>query len=121
MMNWKQLRKSFLFAGRGLMIAWKEEQNFRIQICVAFFVIFFMFVFRVSRQESVILVFVIFSVLVLELLNSIFERFLDLLKPRLHRYVEVIKDAMAAAVLLAACGSLIIGALIFWPYIKDFF
>jgi diacylglycerol kinase len=56
-------------------------------------------------------------VLVLELMNSIFERMVDILKPRIHHYVEDIKDIMAGTVLVASLGSALIGLLIFWPYI----
>ena len=43
--------------------------------------------------------------------------FLDLLKPRLSPQVETVKDIMAGAVLLASIGSVIVGAIIFIPYI----
>ena len=47
------------------------------------------------------------------------EKFLDLVKPRLHYHVEVIKDVMAAAVLLASFGSVIIGLFIFIPHLVE--
>lgn len=96
---------------------WKHEQNFRIQVIVALGVIIAMLAFRVSRLEAVALMFVIVAVLVLELLNSVVERFIDLLKPRLSQYAQVIKDMMAAAVFLSSLGAIIVGITIFYPYL----
>jgi len=78
-----------------------------------------MFYFRVKPWETVALVLVIVSVLVLELLNTIFEHLSDILKPRLHHYINIIKDLMAAAVLLASLGAIVVGLIIFWPYLKS--
>jgi diacylglycerol kinase len=43
---------------------------------------------------------------------------LDMMKPRVHPYVRVIKDLVAGSVLISAFGAMIIGALIFLPYIS---
>jgi diacylglycerol kinase len=58
----------------------------------------------------------IMAVLVLESLNTIFEHLSDILKPRLHDYVRIIKDIMAATVLITSLGALVVGIIIFWPY-----
>lgn len=77
--------------------------------------------FQVSRLEAVAIVFVLTAVLVLEVINSVVERFVDLLKPRLNQYSEIIKDMMAAAVALTSLGAAIVGFLIFMPYITSLF
>ena len=76
-----------------------------------------MYVYDLSRLESVALILVIISVLILEALNTIFEHLSDILKPRLHDYIKIIKDIMAAVVLMASIGAIIIGLMIFWPHI----
>lgn len=70
-----------------------------------------------STLERVILLLAIASVLVLELLNSMIERLVDLVKPRLHGYVRDIKDLMAAAVLVASLFALAVGSIIFFPHV----
>jgi len=50
--------------------------------------------------------------------NSIFERISDAFKPRLHPIVKEVKDMMAGAVLLASIFSVIVGVLIFYPYVQ---
>ena len=76
-----------------------------------------MFYLGLAKLEKVVLLIVIISVLVLEALNTIFEHLSDILKPRIHNYILIIKDIMAATVLLASFGAVIIGLMIFWPYI----
>lgn len=98
-------------------MVFKEEQNFRIQIIAGLVVFVLMFVFETRDWEKVALILVISFVLVLELINSIFERVVDMMKPRVHFYVEAIKDTMAAAVFLASLTALAVGLIIFIPYL----
>ena len=112
-----KLLKSFRYALKGLITAWKREQNFRIQGVISVAVILFMILVRVRIWEAVALLLAIGSVLILELINTIFEALVDILKPRMHHYVAIIKDLMAAAVFLASLGAAIIGLLILGPYI----
>jgi len=73
--------------------------------------------FNVKVWEGVALMLVVIIVLVLELINSVFERVIDILKPRMHPYVETIKDIMAAVVLISSIGAVLIGVLILGPYV----
>lgn len=115
-LNFRTFFRSFRYAAKGLRYAFRHEQSFRVQCTIAFVVLLLMGVVGVSRRDAVILLLVISSVLVLELLNTVLEKFIDALKPRIHYFVEVMKDLMAAAVFVAALAALIIGALIFLPY-----
>lgn len=108
--------KSFKYAARGLKFVWREN-NFKIQIVAALIVVVLMCYFDLSRLERVVLVLVIMAVLIFEALNTIFEHLSDVLKPRLHDYIMIIKDIMAAIVLMTSIGAVIVGLLIFWPYI----
>ena len=116
-MSLKRLLKSFKDAGRGVSYVFKHEQNFRIQVLMGILVIVAAFLFEVSRSELLLLLLLVISVLVLELINSAVEKFADVLKPRLSFQIEVVKDIMAAVVLLASFGAVIIGIIIFWPYL----
>lgn len=116
MLSLRRLFKSFHYASRGIMIAWKYEQSFRIQIAVALVVLVLIFWLRLPLWQAIALLLLIILVLTLELVNSIFERFVDVFKPRIHPMVEEIKDLMAGAVLIASLGALIVGLLIFVPY-----
>ena len=102
----------------GLKSAFKEERNFRIQFIIGAVVIFFIIILGLNAIESSILLLMILVVLSLELINSQIEKFLDLIQPDHHPRVKIIKDFSAGAVLLSAIGSIVIGILIFWPYIN---
>lgn len=69
-----------------------------------------------ERWERSLLILASGAVLVLELLNSVVERFVDMVKPRVHEYAKEIKDLAAAAVFVMACTAVIIALIIFWPY-----
>lgn len=111
------LIKSFRYALAGLARAFSEEQNFRIQVAAALVVFLLISVLPVTRLEAAILILVVMAVLVIELMNTIFEAMLDLLKPRLNHYAGLVKDLMAAAVLLSSIGALLVGLIIFLPYL----
>lgn len=113
----KSLFKSFSHAWQGLLIAFKEEQSFRYQIVGALIVAILIFIFPLDRWERALLVLCIGGVLVLELLNSIIERFVDIVKPRVHEYARIVKDLSAAAVLVMAITAVILAIIIFWPHL----
>ena len=115
MFNFRRLWKSFGYAVRGLAYAWHHEQNFRVQVVVAWAVCIAALLFRLSPARDTILVMLVTLILVLELLNTFFEKVIDLISPRLNHYAAVLKDILAAAVLVASCGAVIAGILIFWP------
>ncbi len=119
MFSLKRLIRSFRYAGRGLIRVFKEEQSFRIQVVLGFLVLILALIFNVKVWEAVALLLVTMMVLVLELINSVFERVVDVLKPRMHPYVETVKDIMAAVVLLSSLGAILIGALILGPYLVE--
>lgn len=121
MILWKQLKKSFGHATNGLLTVFRSEQSFRLQIVMAVSVLVLAIGFHVSNSELIVLLLLIASVLILELINSIFERVLDAFKPRLHPIVKEAKDMMAAAVLLMSLFAFIIGVLIFLPYVRLLF
>ncbi|MBU2228845.1 diacylglycerol kinase [Patescibacteria group bacterium] len=115
-MNWKSLLKSLRYAVKGIRYTFQNEQNFRFQITAAIIVIILMMIFPLQNWERILLSLVIFMVLILELINTAFEKIVDVLKPRVHFYVEIVKDIMAAVVLLASIGALMIGIYIFSPH-----
>lgn len=121
MKRFQQFTKSLSCATRGFLYALKNEKNFQNELAVAILVIGMMWYFDVTRTETVALVLVIASVLILELLNTIMERVVDILKPRVHPYARLIKDLMAAVVLISAIFAIVVGLIIFLPYIFDLF
>ena len=116
-----RLLRSFKYAGRGVLYVIKTEQNFKLFLIMSVIVVILMFVFKLEIWEKIVIIGLIMLLLVLELLNTIFEKMVDILKPRIHTYVAVIKDMLAAMVLIGSIGAAIIGLMIFVPYILALF
>lgn len=114
---WKNIRSSFGHAIDGLLLAFKHEQSFRIQIVAALAAGILAFLFPLTRSERSLIVLAIGAVLVLELINSTIERFVDMVKPRVYEYARHVKDLSAAAVLVMAVTASVLAAIIFWPYL----
>jgi undecaprenol kinase len=117
----KRFLRSLKCASRGLVSVYKTEQNFRFQILISIVVLIAMLGFGVTRKEAVLLILMIAFVLVMEIINSVFEKISDMMKPRIHVYAKLIKDIMSGAVLITALVSLAIGLIIFIPYFINLF
>ena len=111
------LHNSFRAAARGFLQAFASERTFQVMIAAALFLFILMSVLPLRENERLVLLLVMGMVLVLELMNTMVERLIDLLKPRLSSYVREVKDLMAAAVLVGSFFALLIGGMIFLPYI----
>ncbi|MBP9695476.1 MAG: diacylglycerol kinase [Candidatus Magasanikbacteria bacterium] len=118
-MNQSRLTNSLADAWQGLTEIFLQEQNFRIQLFFGLLVLLVSMLLKISTSSILLLVCLVMLVLVLEVLNSVVERILDVLKPRLHSQVKMIKDMMAGAVLLASIGCVIVGLTIFLPSIIE--
>jgi diacylglycerol kinase len=107
-----RFRRSLGHAVRGLQRALETENSFRIHVFVAILVSITLVILRLDRSDTAFIIFVMAIILVLELVNTVVERFVGLLEPRVHPYVGVIKDLMAAAVLIMTVAAISIGLLL---------
>lgn len=117
MLSPKKFLKSFQRAIRGFRVVWRDEQSFRIEIIAAAGVLCVASLLHVSLFDFFILCALVAGVIILEIMNSVIERCIDLIKPRLHEHVGMIKDMMASAVLLMAIIAAIVGISILGRYI----
>lgn len=120
-MSWNNFKRSFEDAWRGLIYTFRYELSFRVQTVAAAIILVAAFYFPLRIYERLVVVLLVTMVLILELINSVVERIMDLFKPRIDHVAKVIKDIMAGAVLVAAVSAVIIGWLIFAPFIKLLF
>ena len=113
--------KGFLYAFNGLVVFFRHERNGRIQLVAAILVVILGLLFTVSLSEWMMLLICIASVLSLEMINSAIEKLCNLVHPKYHPAVKVIKDISAGAVLWFSVISGIIGIIIFLPKIGQLF
>ena len=108
----KRFLKSVGHALTGLHYALRHERNFQIETVCGFFVIVALFAVDFLTWERVVLVCMVGWVLVMELLNTVVERVVNIVRPRNHPYPGIIKDLMASAVLLSSLVAIVVMVLI---------
>ncbi|MDR4948631.1 diacylglycerol kinase family protein [Neobacillus cucumis] len=108
---------SFSFAVIGILTAIKNERNMRFHFISSIIVLFFSFFFSISKMEWIIVLFLIGGMFALELINSAIERVVDLVTTEYHPLAKQAKDMAAGAVFVYAVLSVIVGLVIFLPYV----
>lgn len=96
----------------GIAHAWRTQRNLRIQLACGVVAIAVFAALHVPMVALAAIVLAIALVLALEVLNTAMEALVDLVSPQVHPLAKAAKDAAAGAVLIAALGSLVVGALL---------
>lgn len=118
-MDFVRLFKSFRYAWNGFRYATIKEQNIKLHIFCAIVILLLAWILHVGRFEFLILFSSITLVLFAELINTAIEAVVDLATKEYVELAKIAKDVAAAAVLLTSIAATIVGALIFYPYIKS--
>jgi len=113
--SWAARARSFGFAFRGVAELLATQHNAWIHAAATVAVVALGAALGVSRIEWALLVLAIALVWTAEGLNTAFEWLCDVAAPDHHPLVKQAKDVAAAAVLVAAIGSALIGLLVFGP------
>ncbi|MBO8176851.1 MAG: diacylglycerol kinase family protein [Bacillus sp. (in: Bacteria)] len=113
--GWSRFIRSFSFAVNGIKLTWEKEQNFRIHVFIAFFVVIVSLFLPLSAIEWALIIFSIFGMLALEMMNTAIERTVDLVTGEYHPLAKMAKDIAAGAVFVYAIMTVIIGLIIILP------
>jgi diacylglycerol kinase len=108
---------SFRHAGRGFAWALSSQANLRVHFAAAVVVLVAALLFRFTAFEFVALVLCFVFVVAAELFNTTLEVLIDYAWPEHHPMIGRAKDVAAAAVLVAAVGAALVGALLFTRHI----
>ena len=114
------LLAAFRYAFAGVRYLLWTQRNAKIHCAIASLVVVAGFVFRISRVDWLALVVTIALVLALEGVNTAIEAAVDLAMPQYHPLAKIAKDVAAGTVLLAAVAAVIVGMLVFMPYLWPF-
>ena len=110
----QNLFHTFKNAGRGVRLSVQSERNIKIHFFIAFLVILFALLLRMSVTRVCILVIAISNVMVAEFINTSLEFGLDaVFHNKYSKLVGMAKDIAAGAVIVASIFSAIIGTLLF--------
>jgi len=118
--SFKDRIQSFRHAIRGTGLMLKSQHNAWVHATTSVLVLLFGAFLGLSPGEWCWLVIAIMAVWTAEALNTALEFLADAASPEFHPMVKKAKDVAAGAVLISATGSVVIGVLIFGPYVLKF-
>jgi len=113
--------KSANHAIEGILHAAKTQRHVRYHLYSAIFILILSFVLGIKWSEFAILVILSVVVLSVEMLNTAIESITDVLFKEYDQSAKAIKDIAAGAVLVTAIGAVIIGYIILFEPVKNFF
>lgn len=111
------LHQSFHHAARGLQEMLLNERNFQIEVVAFLINILLILYLQVSAIEAAVIIIICATVLSLEAVNTAIEQICDVVQPSVDPRIKAVKDIAAGAVLLVSISSVIVGALIYLPYL----
>jgi diacylglycerol kinase len=105
--------EAFANAADGVIHAFIDQPNFRIQLGIAVIAVLAAFALHFDAFRWVALILTIGFVLAAELFNTCLEHVVDLIMPESHPLARAAKHAGAAAVLAASIAAAIVGVFLY--------
>ena len=109
--------KSIGFAIKGAFKLVTTEHSVMVQFSIAILITIAGIYFNITKEEWLIQTLAIGLVLAIEGLNTSVEKVADFVHPDFHERIGFIKDIAAGAVFFAALTAIVIGAIIYIPYL----
>ena len=116
MINLQSIFRSFRFAFSGLYYVIKSQNNARFHLLATILVITSSFILKLNTLEWCFILLAIGIVWIAECFNTSLEKLFDLVNPDQNILVKYGKDSGAAAVLIAAILSSILGIIVLVPH-----
>ena len=117
----KNFLNSVRCASSGIRYAFATERNIRVHLLVFILVLISSIVLEISKIEFLLILAVSALNFSLELANTAIERLADKISPEYNEQIGVVKDLMAGAVLVSSIFAVIIGLIIFYQPLLNFF
>ena len=111
----KSRARSFRYAFAGWWYVIRNERNAWIHATVSVTVFLVSLWLQLAPRDWALIILAVALVWIAEFLNTALEAVVDLASPQNHPLAKVGKDVGAAAVLIAAMASVLIGLLILGP------
>lgn len=109
--------KSIGFAIKGAFKLVTTEHSVMVQFSIAILITIAGIYFNITKEEWLIQTLAIGLVLAIEGLNTAVEKVADFVHPDFHERIGFIKDIAAGAVFFAALTAIVVGAIIYIPYL----
>ncbi|MCX6054590.1 MAG: diacylglycerol kinase family protein [Chloroflexi bacterium] len=120
MINFRSVFRSLSFALQGIRYIIKTQNNARFHLLATFLVLILSIYLHLNLTSWAIILFSVALVWITECFNTAIEKLFDLVHSDSHPIVKYGKDAAAAAVLISAILSVLLGILTLGPplYLK---
>ncbi|MBP2832863.1 diacylglycerol kinase family protein [Aquimarina sp. U1-2] len=105
------------YAFKGALLLIKTEPSIQVQTGIAIIMTVLGFYYNITPGEWMLQIFAIGLVMSMEGVNTAIEAIADFIHPDFHNKIGFIKDVAAGAVFIAAVTAMIIGIIIYIPYI----
>lgn len=115
------LTESFRYAFEGIWTGVCKERNMKIHCLAIILVTLAGTLFQITASQWCICLLLFALVASLELVNTAVEAVVDLVTEEKKPLAKIAKDTAAGAVLFSAIVSVIIGCIIFIPYLLELF
>ncbi|MEW7277449.1 diacylglycerol kinase family protein [Aquimarina sp. 2201CG1-2-11] len=106
------------YAFKGALMLLKTEPSIQVQAVIGILMTGLGFYFHITTLEWMMQIFAIGLVMSIEGLNTTAEAIADFIHPDFHNKIGFIKDIAAGAVFIASITAVIIGVLIYFPYLR---
>lgn len=105
------------YAIKGAILLLRTEPSIQVQALIAMGMTAMGYYLEITKTEWIFQVFAIGLVMSLEGLNTGIEAIADFVHPDFNHKIGFIKDVAAGAVFIAAIAAVIIGCIIYIPYL----
>lgn len=103
----------FKYAIEGVVHVFRTQRHMRFHFLTMVLVLVVSLVFKLKREEVIVLLFTITLVLAAEMFNTAIEAVVDLVTQTYHPLAKFAKDIAAGAVLITTINALAVGFLLF--------
>lgn len=117
MLNHRSFLQSVKYAVNGITYGFKYNQNLRVVFVIGVLVVIVSLLLHVDAFQMGILGVMILLVISTEMINTAIEQMTDLITKEHREEARIAKDVAAGMVLITSIGSIIVGILVFLPYI----
>ena len=109
--------KGCYYATKGAFLLLRTEPSIQVQAAIAILMTVLGFYFKITPTQWMLQTFAIGLVMSMEGVNTAIEAIADFIHPDFHQKIGLIKDLAAGAVFIAAITAVVIGCIIYVPYL----
>lgn len=113
----KNFLSKFVYAFEGIIFFFRSELNAIIHTIITIIVLILAWYYKITVPELMVIIIAIALVFIAEIANTAIEKLADAVHPETAPGIKNTKDVAAGMVLFSVIIAIILGGLVFYPYI----